>query len=82
MVAHLQRQACAAASAIGRRLAVAGGALVALLALLRHAPLWLACACGSATLLALALGTRLSVAALTRSMHLDRERAARKEVRT
>jgi len=75
-----QREACAAARDLGRRAAAAGGAAVALLALLNRAPLWLACASGAATLLALSLGARLGARALESTLELERRAdPARKE---
>ena len=49
MTAPQHARACEAARAIGGRLAAAGGALVALVSLLQHAPLTIACARGAAT---------------------------------
>jgi len=81
MSAPQHARACEAARAIGGRLAAAGGALVALVSLLQHAPVTIACARGAATLVALALGTRFSVAALERSLRFDRKASAKKEAK-
>ena len=81
MSAPQHARVCQAARAIGGRLAVAGGALVALVSLLQHAPVTLACARGAGTLVALVLGTRLAVAALERSLRFDRRASAKKEAR-
>jgi hypothetical protein len=56
------------------RLTVAGALIVALVSLLQHSPLWLACLRGVGTLVVLGLGTRLGVAALDRAIHSDRSR--------
>jgi len=74
------REAPVAAQALGARFAAAGGAAVALLALLRHAPVWLACLAGGATLAALSFTARLGVQALRTTIALDQRAAApRKE---
>lgn len=64
-------EACQAARELGRRFAAAGALLVALIALLQHAPVWLACLRGAGTLVALVLGTRLGTAALARAIDSD-----------
>jgi len=56
---------------LGGRLAVAGALVVALVALVQHAPLWLACARGAGTLFLLTLGSRLGAAALERAIDSD-----------
>jgi hypothetical protein len=79
------REARAAVRALGRRLAAAGALLVALLSLCGHAPVWLACLRGAATLFVLALGARLGAAALGKALEFDRARAratAREEARS
>jgi len=68
-----------AASALGRRLAAAGGCSVALLSLWQHAPVWLACLRGGAALAALGIGARLGVFALARALELDRGTATVRE---
>jgi hypothetical protein len=68
-----------AALELGRRCAAAGALSVALVSLLRHAPVSLACLHGGATLLALTLATRLGAAALARAIDSDLERARPKE---
>ncbi len=68
------------ARSLGLRLAAAGASAVALLSLLRHAPLWLASALGLATLIALGLCARLGVHALGRALAC--EAAAREESRS
>jgi len=73
------------AAELARRIAVAGGAGTALLALLRHAPVWLACAQGAVVLVALRVVSHLGVAAVQRSIDLDRRVPSgdpRKEART
>ena len=60
-----------AARELGRRLAAAGGLLVALVALLAHAPLWLCCGRACLTLVALLLVTRLGAAALGKACEYD-----------
>jgi hypothetical protein len=72
-------EVCAAARALGRRAAAAGALVVALVSLLAHAPLWLACARACATLAVLLLATRLGTAALGKACELDRALAERKE---
>ena len=64
---------------LGGRLSVAGALLVALVALLTHAPLWVACVRGAATLLVLRFGTRLGTAALARAIDFDRAHVEPKE---
>jgi hypothetical protein len=77
------QRAGAVAAELCRRVAVAGGAGTALLALLRHAPVWLACLEGAAALVALRLCAGTGIAAVQRSIELDRRAAeARKEART
>ena len=70
--------ACRALRDLGRRLAAAGALLVALLSLLEHAPLWLACLRGAALLLALSFVTRLGTAALGKAIDCDRALAVKK----
>jgi hypothetical protein len=60
-----------AARELGRRIAAAGALAVALISLLQHAPVWLACLRGAGTLAVLALGTRLGTAALARAIDSD-----------
>jgi hypothetical protein len=57
-------EVCDAARELGRRLAVAGALVVALAALLSHAPLWLACARACVTLVVLLIACGLGTAAL------------------
>jgi hypothetical protein len=64
-----------AAEEVGRRIAVAGALVVALVSMLQHCPVWLACLRGGATLVVLGLGTRLGGAALEKALEFDRERA-------
>ena len=54
--------------ALGRRLAAAAGALVALLSLLARAPAWVACARGAAAIAAVLVAVRLSRALLAFSL--------------
>lgn len=54
--------------AVGRRLAVAAGALAALLSLQAHAPVWVASLRGGLTLVAVLLLARLSRALLARTL--------------
>jgi hypothetical protein len=65
--------------ALGRRLAAAGGLVVALISLLQHAPLWTASLQGLATLVILRLGTRLGVGALARAIAYDQASVRSKE---
>ena len=82
------QRAGAVAAELCRRVAVAGGAGTALLALLRHAPVWLACLEGAAALVALRVCARVGLAAVERSIELDRRAVdapagnVRKEART
>ena len=64
---------------LGGRLSAAGALFVALVALLQHAPLWLACLRGAATLLLLGFGTRLGAAALAHAIESDRAQARSKQ---
>jgi hypothetical protein len=64
---------------LGSRVAAAGALVVAIAALLAHAPLWIACARGIATLLLLGFGTRLGAAALAHAVEFDRATARTKE---
>ena len=57
-------EVCAAAHELGRRTAAAGALVVALAALLAHAPLWLACARAGATLFVLLIASGLGTTAL------------------
>jgi hypothetical protein len=61
---------------LGQRFAAAGALVAALVSLLQHAPVWVACLRGAATLFVLALGTRLGAAALARAVDCDRGAAA------
>jgi hypothetical protein len=69
------RAAAQAVRELGGRLAAAAALLVALVSLLQHAPLWLACLRGSAALVGLALVARLGSAALERAIESDHARA-------
>jgi hypothetical protein len=60
---------------LGAYLAASGGALVALIALAGHVPVWVACLRGGATWFALRLVGRLGHGALARSLAADAERA-------
>lgn len=73
------REARRAASDLGRRFAASGALLVALVSLLQHAPVWLACLRGGATLIVLTVGVRLGAAALARAIDSDLERVRPKE---
>jgi hypothetical protein len=64
-------EVCEAAREVGRRLAAAGALVVALVALLTHAPLWLACARACVTLLVLLFASGLGTAALGRACECD-----------
>lgn len=66
------RETAQVAGELGRRVAAAGALVVALVSLLQHAPLWLACVRGAGTLAVLVLGTHLGTAALTRAVEADR----------
>jgi hypothetical protein len=66
-------------SSFGRRLAVAGGALVALVSLLHHVPLGITTLRAGAAFLAVSLGSRLGWLALDRSLAGDAEGARRAE---
>jgi len=66
------REARRLARELGLRFAAAGALVAALVSLLQHAPVWVACLRGAATLFALALGTRLGAAALARAVECDR----------
>lgn len=68
------RETAEAAGELGRRVAAAGALVVALVSLLQHAPLWLACLRGAGTLAVLLLAARLGTAALTRAVESDRAR--------
>jgi len=67
------------AAELGRRCAAAGALVVALVALLRHAPVWLASLQGAATLVALLLVARLGSAALARAIDADHARSRAQE---
>jgi hypothetical protein len=62
-----------AAHELGARVAVAAALLVALVSLLRHAPVWLASLRGAATLVVLAGLVRIGSGALARAAELDLE---------
>jgi hypothetical protein len=66
-------EVCAAARELGRRLAAAGALLVALAALLTHAPVWLACARAALTLVVLLFASGLGTAALGWACACDEE---------
>lgn len=68
-----------AARELLRRLSAAAALVVALVSLLQHAPVWVACARGVATLVLLGFGTRLGVAALERALDCDRAARLSKE---
>jgi hypothetical protein len=61
---------------VGGRVAAAGGAGLALVALLNHAPVWLACLQGAAGIVAIRVIARIGRQALTRSVQLDLEAMA------
>jgi hypothetical protein len=71
MSARSSHESCQAARELGRRASVAGALLVALVSLLQHAPLWLACLRGAGTLAVLVFATRLGTAALARAIASD-----------
>jgi hypothetical protein len=79
MSSSQSREVQAAARELGRRLSVAGALVVAVVSLLQHAPVWLACLRGALTLVLLAFGTRLGTAALVRAVDFDRAHAKSKE---
>ncbi len=64
------------ARALGARFAVAGGSLVALLALLGHAPVWIASLRGAGTFLVLSVASRLGARALECAIRHERSDAA------
>lgn len=64
-------EVCQAARELGRRLAAAGALVVALAALVAHAPVWLACARACATLFILLLAVRMGAAALELACECD-----------
>jgi hypothetical protein len=68
-----------AARDVLRRLSAAGALVVALVSLLQHAPVWIACARGVATLVVLGFGTRFGVWALERALDFDRAAERSKE---
>jgi len=74
-----RRATSEAARELLRRLAAAGALVVALVSLLQHAPVWIACARGVATLVALGVGTRLGVWALERALDFDHAARVSKE---
>jgi len=73
------RAAPEAARELLRRLSAAAALVVALVSLLQHAPVWIACARGVATLVLLGFGTRLGVGALERALACDRTARLSKE---
>jgi len=73
------RGAPEAARELLRRLSAATALVVALISLLQHVPVWVACARGVATLVLLGIGTRLGVAALERALDCDRAAQLSKE---
>jgi hypothetical protein len=72
-------EVCTAARALGRRLAAAGALVVALAALLAHAPVWLACVRAAATLLVLLAASGIGTAALGWACACDAELEGSKE---
>jgi hypothetical protein len=62
-----------------RRLSAAGALAVALVSLLQHTPVWIACARGVATLVLLGFGTRFGVWALARALDFDHAARVSKE---
>jgi hypothetical protein len=74
-----REETCRTAQELGRRFAVAGALIVALVTLFQHAPVWLACLRGGGTLLVLSLGTRLGTAALGRAIVCDQALLSRRE---
>ena len=74
-----RRATTEAARELLRRLSAAGALVVALVSLLQHAPLWIACARGVATLVLLGYGTRLGVWALARALDFDHAARVSKE---
>lgn len=79
MSAPSTQEARGMARELGGRIAAAGALVVALVSLIQHAPLWLASLRGAATLLILAAGNRVGVAALGRAMDSDLERVQSKK---
>lgn len=61
--------------ALGRRLAATAGALTALVSLLRHVPVHVACLRGAAAFALVGLVTWVGRSALERSLRADRVRA-------
>lgn len=77
------RAAPQAARELLRRLSAAAALVVALVSLVQHAPVWVACARGVATLVLLGFGTRLGVGALERALDCDRAaRRSKEEVKS
>jgi hypothetical protein len=72
------RSVAQAAQELGARVAVAVALSVALVSLLRHAPVWLASLRGAATLVVLAALVRLGAGALARAAELDVEARRRR----
>jgi hypothetical protein len=72
-------EACAAARDVGRKLAAAGALVVALAALLAHAPVWIACARAAVTLVALLVASGIGTAALGWACACDAELERSKE---
>jgi len=66
-------EVCTAARDVGRRLAAAGALVVALAALLTHAPVWLACARAALTLVVLLFASGIGTAALAWACECDAE---------
>ena len=75
MRTHQARELRHAAEELGRRIAAVGALLVALVSMLQHCPVWLACLRGGATLIVLNIGTRLGGSALQKALVFDRELA-------
>ncbi len=73
------REVSEAARELGRRLAVAGALLVALAALIAHAPLWLASARACVTLVVLLFTVRMGAALLELACECDRTLAQTKD---
>jgi hypothetical protein len=71
-----REETCRTAQELGRRFAVAGALVAALVTLFQHAPVWLACLRGGGTLLVLASATRLGTAALSRALVCDQVHAS------
>ena len=66
-------EVCTAARELGHRLAAAGALVVALAALLTHAPVWLACVRAALTLVVLLFASGIGTAALGWACACDAE---------